>query len=69
MTDDRVELESKIALLERTVESLSGELHIHAQRIESLQKSVKLLAEQMARGKTDGEDIEPHNTKPPHYSG
>jgi len=69
MSDDRVELESKIALLERTVESLSGELHVHAQRIESLQQSVKLLAEQMTRGKGDGGEIEPHNTKPPHYNG
>lgn len=67
MSNDRVELESKIALLERTVEALSGELHIHAKRIESLQESVKLLAEQVTR-KPDGE-IEPHNTKPPHYGG
>jgi len=68
MNDDRVELESKIAVLERTIEALSGELHLHTQRIQELQDAVKLLAEQMARAKS-GEEIEPHDTKPPHYGG
>lgn len=68
MSDDRVELESKIAVLERTVEALSGELHLHAQRIQSLQDTIKLLAEQVSRGKS-GDDLEQHDTKPPHYGG
>jgi len=68
MSDDRVKLESKITMLERTVETLSGELHVHAQRIQSLQDTVKLLAEQVARNKS-GDDLEPHDSKPPHYGG
>lgn len=66
MSDNRVELESKIAMLERTVEALSGELHLHAQRIQSLQDMVKLLAEQVGRSKS-GDGLEPHDSKPPHY--
>lgn len=66
MSDNRVELESKIAMLERTVEALSGELHLHAQRIQSLQDMVKLLAEQVGRSKS-GDDLESHDSKPPHY--
>lgn len=68
MNDDRVELESKIAVLERTVEALSGELHLHAQRIQSLENTVKVLAEQVVRNKS-GDDLEPHDTEPPHYGG
>jgi uncharacterized coiled-coil protein SlyX len=68
MSDARVDLESKIEVLERTVEALSGELHLHTQKIEQLQDALKLLAEQVARGKS-GDGFEPHDTKPPHYGG
>jgi len=70
MSDERVELEQKIAVLERTVEALSGELHLHGVRIQALMDHVKQLAETVAQGKPgEGEDIEPHNTRPPHYGG
>jgi uncharacterized coiled-coil protein SlyX len=68
MTDDRVALESKIAVLERTVEALSGELHEHGKRIQAILEHVKQLSEAVSRGK-GGDEIEPHDTKPPHYSG
>lgn len=68
MSDDRVELESKIAMLERTVEALSGELHLQARAIQQLRDTVKLLAEQVAGSKSD-DDLESHDTKPPHYGG
>ena len=68
MSDDRVELESKISVLERTVEALSAELHVQGQMIQALTEHVKTLSETVANGKPSDE-IEPHNTKPPHYSG
>lgn len=69
MTDDRVELESKIAMLERTVESLSGEMHEQGRLIQALTDHVKSLSEAVARLKQGDDDIEPHNTKPPHWGG
>ena len=66
MGNDRVELESKIALLERTVDALSGELHEQRQQLERLQATVRLLADQLKK-KQDGDDLEPHDTKPPHW--
>lgn len=68
MTDDRVELESKFAMLERTVEALSGEMHEQGRLIQALTDHVKTLSETVSHGKS-GDDVEPHNTKPPHYSG
>ena len=66
MSNDRVELESKITQLERTVEALSGEL-LHQQRaLDSLQAAMRLLAEQLKR-RPDGDDMEPHDSKPPHW--
>jgi len=66
MQPDRIELESKIAMLERTVDALSGELHEQRKQIESLTATVKLLADQLKK-KHDGDDLEPHDTKPPHW--
>ena len=68
MTDDRVELESKIAMLERTVEALSGEMHEQGRLIQALTDHVKTLSETVTRNKS-GDDIEPHNSPPPHYGG
>jgi len=66
MTSDRVDLESKIAQVERTVDALSGELHQQQRQIEALQASVKLLVEQLKK-RADGDDLEPHDTPPPHW--
>tara|TARA_R110002072_G_scaffold25443_5_gene85068 strand:+ start:24503 stop:24709 length:207 start_codon:yes stop_codon:yes gene_type:complete len=68
MSDDLVGLESKIAVLERTVEALSGEMHAQGRLIQALTDHVKTLSETVSRNKS-GDDIEPHNTKPPHYEG
>ena len=64
--NERVDLESKIAQLERTVDALSGELHAQQQQVEALQATVKLLAEQLKK-RSDGDDLEPHDTRPPHW--
>jgi uncharacterized coiled-coil protein SlyX len=66
MSHDRVELESKFAMLERTVEALSGEMHDQGRLIQALTDHVKALSETVSRSKS-GDEIEPHNTKPPHY--
>lgn len=66
MSDGRVELESKFAMLERTVEALSGEVHEQGRLLQALTDHVKALSETVSRNKS-GDDIEPHNTKPPHY--
>ncbi|MCK5943273.1 MAG: SlyX family protein [Planctomycetes bacterium] len=66
MDPERIELESKIAVLERTVDALNGELQQHGRQIEALQATVKLLADQL-RKKRDDDDLEPHDSKPPHW--
>ncbi|MGC6486395.1 MAG: SlyX family protein [Planctomycetota bacterium] len=66
MTQDRVELETKIAQLERTVDALSGEVHQQQRQLEALQATVRLLAEQLKK-RADGDDLEPHDTPPPHW--
>ncbi|MAD34420.1 MAG: SlyX protein [Planctomycetes bacterium] len=66
MPEDRVELESKITQLERTVDALSGEVHQQQQQLEALQATIKLLADQLKK-RSDGGDLEPHDTRPPHW--
>lgn len=66
MSSERIDLESKITMLERTVDALGGELRAQQQEIERLQATVKVLADQL-RKKQDGDDLEPHDTKPPHW--
>ncbi len=66
MSSERIELESKITMLERTVDALGGELRAQQQEIERLQATVKVLADQL-RKTQDGDDLEPHDTKPPHW--
>ena len=66
MATDRVELESKIAQLERTVDALSGELREQQRCLEGLQAAVTVLVEQLKR-RSGGEEIEPHDSKPPHW--
>ena len=68
MTDPRVELESKVAMLEHTVDALSGELAAHQKRLDFLQSNLEALVQQMKRPRGD-EGIEPHDTRPPHWGG
>lgn len=65
---DRIELESKLAMLERTVDALSGEMHEQGKRIAALQENVRVLAQELKK-KSSGDEIEPHDTRPPHYGG
>lgn len=69
MSDSRIELESKLAILEHTVDALSGELAEHHRRIEILQANFAALVQQVNRMRSGGDAIEPHDTPPPHWGG
>lgn len=69
MSDSRIELESKLAILEHTVDALSGELAEHQRRIDMLQTNFEALVLQVNRMRSGGDAIEPHDTPPPHWGG
>lgn len=71
MTDRLIALESKIAMLEHTVDVLNGELAAHQLTIDRLRQDVDSLVQHIKRGRAAdaGEPIEPHDTPPPHWGG
>ena len=68
MPDSRVELESKVAMLEHTVDALSAELAAQQKRLDVLQANFEALVQQQRRSRAD-ESIEPHDARPPHWGG
>ena len=68
MPSDRVDLESKLAMLEHTVDSLSGELIAQQKRLDRLQDDLTSVLQQLKR-KPGDDTIEPHDTRPPHWGG
>lgn len=63
-----IELESKLAFQEDTVNSLNTELHQHQMRIEKLQQQVMLLAEKLRQLPDDQGILSPEEEPPPpHY--
>ena len=69
MSDSRIELESKLAMLEHTVDVLSGELAAQQNRIDILQANFESLAQQLKGQRSGGDSIEPPDTRPPHWGG
>ncbi|WP_213995064.1 SlyX family protein [Arsukibacterium sp.] len=68
MQQQLIELESKLAFQEDTVNSLNNELHQHQQRIEKLQQQVMLLAEKLRQLPDDQGILRPEEEPPPpHY--
>ncbi|HEX5052635.1 MAG TPA: SlyX family protein [Planctomycetota bacterium] len=66
MSTDRIDIETKVAMLEHTVDALSGELHQHAQAIALLQEQLRSLVQHL-RPKHAEPDLGPHDSPPPHY--
>lgn len=62
--DPRIDLESKLAFLERTVEELSAVVNEEALARQALETRLARL-EQSQKG--DGLDVGPHDDPPPHY--
>lgn len=63
-----IELESKIAFQEDTVNSLHQELLAHQKRIEQLQRQIILLAEKLHQLPEDSDILRPEEEPPPpHY--
>ena len=68
MSNSRIELESKLAMLEHTVDALSGELAAQQRRLDAMQATLAALV-QRQKGAQSAESIEPHDTRPPHWGG
>lgn len=63
-----IELESKIAFQEDTVNSLHQELLAHHKRIEQLQRQIVMLAERLQQLPEDSGILHPEEEPPPpHY--
>jgi len=68
MDEDQVDLEVKMAFLERTVEELNGVLLEQGRILDSMQRQLIELESRMKQGLGDlGQDVGPHDEKPPHY--
>jgi len=66
MTSRQIELESKIAMLEHSVDTLSHELAVHQRSIEQLQQDLASLVLHLKKSR-DTDPIEPHDSPPPHW--
>ncbi len=64
---DRVELETKLGFLERTVEELNTVILDHANTIQRLEQRVSKLEANLAASQSDAGDVGPHHDPPPHY--
>jgi uncharacterized coiled-coil protein SlyX len=69
MSDSRIQFESKVAILEHTVDALGGELLVQQRRLDALQATVEALVQQLNRLRSGGDAVEPHDTRPPHWGG
>ena len=66
MNPDRIDLETKVAFLERTVDALSSAIHEQAQALHSLETRLSRF-EKRSDSATSGPDVGPHDSPPPHY--
>ena len=68
MDEDRVDLEVKMAFLERTVEELNLVVLEQGRLMDAMQRQLVELESRMKQGLGDlGQDVGPHDQKPPHY--
>ena len=66
MNTDRIDLEAKVAFLERTLDTLSEELHEQGQTLDALTQRLSRL-EARAASKGSDHEVGPHDAPPPHY--
>ena len=59
-----MELESRVALQDRTIGDLDEVVRLFADRVERLERRLSELADEL---KTDREEVGPHDEQPPHY--
>lgn len=66
MSPSRIDLEAKVAFLERTVDALHEALHEHTKTLASLEQRLSRFER---REQTRGSEPElgPHDSPPPHY--
>lgn len=63
--DERImELESRVALQDRTIGDLDKVVRLFADRVERLERRLSELADKL---RTDHEEVGPHDEQPPHY--
>lgn len=67
LTQQLVELESRIAFQDDTIAALHEEIIEHQKRIERLQRQVLLLAEKLTHGQDSGILRPEEEPPPPHY--
>ncbi|MCA8943775.1 MAG: SlyX family protein [Planctomycetes bacterium] len=65
MTHDRIDLEAKLAFLERTVDALSTAMHEQAKTLDAFERRLARL-EVQKRAASEPE-VGPHDAPPPHY--
>jgi len=64
MEDRIVELESRVAFQDQTIRSLDDVIRRFSSRVERLEKRVSELIDALQAG---GEEVGPHDERPPHY--
>ena len=66
MSSSRIDLEAKVAFLERTVDALNEALRDHDKVLDSLeQRLARFEKREQARGSEP--ELGPHDAPPPHY--
>ena len=65
MDTNRIDLEAKVAFLERTIDALSESMHEQAKTIDALQRRIERIEQRQGLGSDPG--VGPHDDPPPHY--
>jgi uncharacterized coiled-coil protein SlyX len=64
MDEKIMELESRVALQDRTIRDLDEVVRLFANRVERLEKRLSELTDELRTGR---EGVGPHDEQPPHY--
>jgi uncharacterized coiled-coil protein SlyX len=64
MEERVIELESRVALQDKTIRDLDEVVRLFASRVERLERRLSELVDQL---RTDCEQVGPHDEQPPHY--